>query len=458
MRRILIKNADWIITMDDQRKRYKNGDILIEDGIIVKVGKNIGENEELDEIINAAGMIITPGFINVHDHFFQALIRNIPELNYGMSFDEWISTNFRVFKYIDAVDMGAAAAVAIAGLLKSGCTTSCDHHMIFRNDTSFVIDAEIEAAKRFGIRFHPMRSGIMMTTEYTPDILIENLDAILEDSERLIRTHDRPEYNSMLRVGVAVDMCGVNSTVKAMKEILKLARKFHVRFHAHLSDDMEETDFFIAQYGCRPVELAEKIGLSGKDVWFAHCCDMNEDEMNFFARSGTAVSHSPSASLQTASLPAVPYMLEKGIAVGIGTDGSSNGSWNMMKEMYVTYLAHAFSFPEKALTTEQVLEMATVNGAKVLGRNDIGSISPGMAADIVLFNWDKLEYDGARHDPVECIVLSGDIQMIDTVMVNGKIKVKQGNLVDIEEDTLKSEIDKISVYFTKKIRAEISAS
>ncbi len=437
MKKTLIKNADWIITMDEKRRRLKNCDILIIDNYIAEIGDNIILDDSINEVINASGMIITPGLINTHHHFFQALTRNVPEISYGLTLEEWLDVNYRVFQHFSEEALEVASYVCIGELLKTGCTTTTDHHYIFTSRDNRMIDAEIKSAKELGIRFHPTRGSISIGRSqgnHVPESMTQSLDDILYDSERLINTYHDPNKYSMLQIALAPCYSGFDTTPEVLKETLKLARKNKVRLHSHLAESRAETGISLEKFGCRPVEFMEKQGWLGNDIWYAHCTQLNQREIELFGQTGTSVAHCPVSNMQNGVIAPVSDMLEAGVNVGFGVDGSgSNNSSNMITDLKTTYNLHYMRSIDKALTTQQVLELATIEGAKVLGRKDIGHLAVGMAADLVFFNWSQFQYAGGMHDPVECILLTADSKMVDTVIVNGKVRVRKGNLVDIDE-------------------------
>jgi cytosine/adenosine deaminase-related metal-dependent hydrolase len=438
MGRRLIKNADWIITMDPQRRRLQNHDILVEENKILQIDKDIPLDESISEVIRADGMIIIPGLINTHHHFFQALTRNIPALNYGLTLEQWLDINYRVFQHYNEEALEVASYASISELLKSGCTTTTDHHYVFTKRDNRMIDASIKSAQELGIRFHPTRGSISIGRSqgnYVPDRMAQSLDDILYDSERLIQTFHEAKFGSMVRIALAPCNYGLDSTPEVLDETLKLARKYKVRLHSHLAESVAETEIALAKFGCRPVEFMESQGWLGDDIWYAHCTQLNQREIELFAKTGTSVAHCPVSNMQTGVIAPVSAMLSAGVFVGMAVDGNgSNNSSNMISDMKTAYNVHALADLDTALTTQQVLEMATIGSAKVLGREDeIGSLEIGKCADLVLMNWSQIQYAGGMHDPVECIIMCGDSKMVDTVMVNGKVRVRKGKLVDIDE-------------------------
>lgn len=449
MKRKLIKNADWIITMDFQKRRLKNSDILIEGKAIAKIGKNLEKEENIDEIIDAAGMIALPGFVNTHHHCWQSLVRNITVAN-GLTLEPWLAVVYDIFQEITPEVVEAGAMVALGDLLKTGCTTSMDHHYAFPKTTDKkLIDAQIRTAKKLGIRFHPTRGSITIgksqCPSHVPDLLVGELDEILTDSERLIKTYHDPDKYSMIQMGLAPCWHGFDSTERIMTETLALARRYGVHCHSHLAESRAEIDNSIEKFGCRPVEYVRRLGWLGEDIYYAHCVQLNDEEVRLLAETGTGVAHCPVSNMfLNSGVCRVSDLLNAGGKVGLAVDGAaSNNASNMMTEIRTAYLVHQLAYGHQGPTAEQILEISTVGGAKVLGRNDIGRLDTGMAADIVLMNWNQLQYAGGCNDPVASIVISGDSRMVDTVFVNGEMVVSKGNLITVNEEKEKVWVNQI---------------
>ncbi len=438
MKRLLIKNADWILTMDAGRRRLKHSDILVEDNVIAKIGSGFESEGPFDEVIDAKGMIALPGFVNTHHHCYQSLVRNITVAN-GLTLEPWLAVVYEIFQELSPESVDAGIMVSLGELLKTGCTTSMDHHYPFPVKTSReLIDAEIKAASRLGIRFHPTRGSMSKGKSkgtHVPEALVQNAEEILEDSERLIKTYHDPKKYSMLRIGLAPCWHGFDSLPEVMEKSLEMARRYGVHCHSHLAESKAEIGNSIQKFGCRPVEYVRRLGWIGKDIYFAHCVQLNDEEVELMASTGTGIAHCPVSNMfLNSGVCRVPELIKKGGRVGLGVDGSaSSNSSNMMAEIKTCYLMHQLQYGHDGLTAEQVLELATFRGAEVLGRNDIGRLEPGMAADITLMNWNQLQYAGGCNDPAACIVMSGDSRMVDTVIVNGNVVVQSGALLTVNE-------------------------
>lgn len=457
MKKILIKNADWIITMDSKKNRFKNSDILIEDNVISKIGKNL-EEDDINEIIDASGMVVLPGFVNTHHHCWQSLVRNITVAN-GLTLEPWLKIVYDIFQEITPEVVEAGATVALGELLKTGCTTSMDHHYAFPNTTDKkLIDHQIKVAQKLGIRFHPTRGSISKNdAPHSQSCLMNTIDEILSDSERLIKTYHDPNRFSMVRLGLAPCWHGFDSTEEVMNETLALARRYGVYCHSHLAESKAEIELSMEKFGCRPVEYLRRLGWLGKDIYYAHGVQLNDEEVKLIAETGTGIAHCPASNMfLNSGVCRVSDILEAGGNIGLAVDGSaSNNSSNMMSEIRIAYLVHRLTYGTKAPTAEQILEIATVGGARVLGRDDVGKLEVGMAADIVLMNWKQLQYAGGCNDPVACIVISGDSKMVDTVLVNGKVVVRKGMLTTIDEEKEAQWINEVGKEMLKKASSRV---
>lgn len=462
-RKILIKNADWIITMDQSKSRIRNGDILIEGNQIAGIGKGLSE-EGVDEIIDATGKVIIPGLVNTHHHCWQSLARNIHIMN-NINLEPWLDIIYALSYEITPEVMEASTYVSLGDLLKTGCTTSNDLHFAFPKDKPYkneFIDEEIKAAAKLGIRFHPTRGSMtlgMSRGSDIPDILAEDEDDVLQDSERLFKQYHDLSRFSMCRVGVSPDWHGLDSTEKVQVESLALARKYGGYWHSHLCESRYEIIDTQKKYGVKPVEYVKNLGLLGKDVYYAHCVQFEDKDLELFAETGTGVAHCPKSNMfLNNGIARIPELRKMGGSVGLAVDGAaSNNDSNMIMEMRVAYLAHQLVAHERGggMTTEEVLEMATVGGAKVLGRDDIGYLAPGMAADLVIINWSQLQYAGGKYDPVSTIILSGDARMVDTTIVNGKIVVRGGHLTTIDETESHAWVDAVGRELVSKASKHI---
>jgi 8-oxoguanine deaminase len=436
MSTLLVKNADLLITMDDQRRRIPDGGLFARDGVIDQVGPTAALPAEADRIIDAHGQVVLPGLINTHHHLYQTLTRAVPAAQNADLF-HWLQTLYPIWAEMTPEAVYISALVGLSELLLSGCTTASDHLYLFPHGSR--LDDEIRAAQEIGVRFHASRGSMSLGESQgglPPDRVVENEDAILRDCRRAIETFHDPAPYSMCRVVVAP--CSPFSvTPDLMRESISLARAYRVRCHTHLAETLAEERFCLERFGRRPMEYAQDLGWAGDDVWFAHCVHLNPSEIGFLARTGTGVAHCPTSNMRLASgIAPVQAMRRAGVKVGLGVDGSaSNDSSHLLAEARQAMLLQRVKGDPAALTAEETLELATIGGARVLGRDDIGSLAPGMAADIIAFDLDTLDYAGARHDPLAALVFCAP-QKVKWAVVNGQVRVWEGEIQGIERRPL----------------------
>lgn len=450
MKRMLIKNADWIITMDVKRSRLRNADILIENQEIVEIGKNLGENLAVHEVIDATGMVIFPGFVNVHHHTWQSLVRNISVAN-GLRLEPWLKVVYEIFKEIN-IDVAKAGAYAGLGeLLKTGCTTSNDLFYAHPVGVEGLIDAEIEGAKDIGIRFHPTRGAHSLASEIVPAELVGTTEIVIADAERLIKKYHDTSRFSMCQVGIAPTMPQYE-TLEILNATRNLAEKYDVKIHGHLAESAYETKYTIETFGCRPVEWFRRHDLLGERFYYAHCVHLNDEEIKLMADTNTGISHCPISNMfLNSGVCRIPDLMKAGVRVGLGVDGAaSSNSSNMLQEIRTAYLVNRLAWGDDAATAEEILEIATVGGAKVLGRNDIGYLAKGMAADITMMDWNQLQYSGGKNDPVACVIMSGESKLVDTVLVNGEVVVQKGKLVKVDEEKTRDFVNTVGNSMLKR--------
>ena len=439
MKTLLIKNARNIITMDDNRTEYPGGSIYIEGQEIKAIGTNI-PYDTADEIIYADGKIIYPGLINTHHHLYQTFTRNIPWAQDCELFD-WLITLYDIWRHISPEDVYLSAMVGLGELLKSGCTTASDHFYVFPEGiTDRLIDEEIRAASELGIRFFPTRGSMSLGRSkggLPPDEVVQDENTILQDTRRLIETYHDPTKFSMLRIGVAP--CSPFSVSKdLLKESANLARSYQVRMHTHLAETKDEDVFCIEKLGLRPLDLMEQTGWVGDDVWYAHGIWFNDEEIIKIGSCGCGVAHCPSSNMKLSSgTYPIMKMLKAGVKVGLGVDGSaSNDASSMLLELKVMNLLHKLQHGSTSLSAEDCLYVATKGSSKVLGWEDgIGSLEVGKAADLFMIDSRRLEYAGALFDDVSLPIIAGTSQ-VDMTIVGGKVVVKDGQLVHINEEQL----------------------
>lgn len=428
----LIHHADYIVTMDGQRSELIDGAIFIRDNVI----EWIGSAEQLplealsaDQGINARGKIVLPGFVNTHHHFVQTLTRVIPGAQNAILFN-WLKTLYPIWAELTPDDVRISTKLALLELLLSGCTTSSDHQYLWPNGSR--IDDQFQAAESIGVRFHGARGSMSLGESkggLPPDRVVEDETAILLDSRRVVEAYHDPSSYAMRRVVIA-PCSPFTVTQELMRQSAELARSFNtgVRLHTHLAETVEEDEFCLAHFGQRPAHYAETLGWLDQDVWHAHCVHLQQPEIEKFASTRTGVAHCPTSNMRLASgIAPVRAMRATGVSVGLGVDGSaSNDGSHLLAEARQSMLLQRVLGDPTAMSARDALELATLGGAAVLGRDDIGSLEPGKAADIIGFDLNAPTYSGgAVHDPVAALVFCQP-QNVDFAIVNGRILVEEG--------------------------------
>ncbi|MEN6563231.1 MAG: amidohydrolase family protein [Christensenella sp.] len=439
MQKILIQNADAIITCDKNDRLLKGCDIRIEDNRIAAIGQNLPA--EGAEIIDGRGRFVYPGLVNTHHHLLQAFSRNIPAIQSSELFD-WLLYLYNVWCNVNPDYIYYSSMVAMGEFVKFGGTTMFDHHFAFpRSSKKEIIDREFDAAAELGVRFHAGRSSFTRGKSkggLPPEELIETTEETLVDSERLIDKYHDPREFSMRQVAVAP--CSPFSVdTDVMVESVKLARRRGVRLHTHLAETMDEERYCLEVYGRRPLDWAEDCGFIGSDVWYAHGIHFTDEEVARLAKTQTGVSHNPVSNMKLSSgVCKVPLMLELGVPVGLAVDGcGSNDASNLLNEIRIAYLLHRLNSGNKAPTGYGILKLATCGSAELLGRSDIGSLEVGKAADLFMINVDLLDCVGAVMDPMSFLGTVGYTRPVELTMVNGKVVWKDGRLQGIDEDKIK---------------------
>ena len=428
----LLLRGGHVVTMDDAESEHPGGWVLVRDGLIAAVGS--GEEPESEEQLDLGGALVTPGLVNTHHHLYQTLTRARAQ---DSTLFEWLVELYPVWARLDAESEYAAARTGLAELARSGCSTVFDHHYVFPRGRSGILEAELQAASELGLRFVASRGSMDLGASHgglPPDSLVETLDEILTDTERVAGLAD----GDLLQIAVAP--CSPFSvTRQLMVESAALARRLGLRLHTHLAETADEDEFCRERYGCTPVEYLIDVGWLGDDVWCAHCVHVGVDDLAQFARHGVGVAHCPASNMRLgAGVAPVREMLDAGVHVGLGVDGSaSNERGDLFLEVKQALLVARGRGGPKAMTAREALRLGTRGGAAVLGRDDIGSLEPGKRADIAVWRTDGLELAGAG-DPVAGLVLSGP-HRVDRLYVGGVPVVRGGHLVRADEDEIARE-------------------
>ena len=427
MTEFLIKNADMIMTMDDQRRELHGADIRLTNGVIAEIGYEL---ETLGEIVMATGCSVTPGLVNTHHHLYQTLTRAVPGGQDALLFG-WLQTLYPIWSRFGPEEMRVSAMVGLAEMALSGCTLSSDHLYLYPNGSR--LDDTIDAAKEVGLRFHPTRGSMSIGESdggLPPDALVENEDNILEDCIRVIDAHHDSSEGAMVRVGVAP--CSPFSVSRElMRDAAILARDKSVMLHTHLAENDEDIAYSLEKFGVRPGQYAEDLGWTGDDVWHAHCVKLDGQEIDLFAKTKTGVAHCPCSNCRLGSgIAPVRKMRDARVKVGLGVDGSaSNDSGNLIAEARQSMLLQRVANGADAMSAREALEIATRGGAQVLGRHDCGQISVGKRADIAI--WDSSGVESAGSWDKAALLLAGPTK-VKHLFVEGRQIVRDGKMVTID--------------------------
>ncbi len=436
MATLLVRNAALLVTMDDARREIADGSLFARDGVIEAVGPSDALPTTADEVIDARGQIVIPGLVNTHHHMYQTLTRVIRPAQDCELF-EWLRTLYPIWSGLSPEMAFVSTQTAMAELLLSGCTTSSDHLYIYPNGVR--LDDSLEAAAEIGMRFHAARGSMSVGQSQgglPPDRVVEREPDILADTQRVIERWHDPKRFAMQRIVVAP--CSPFSVSRElMRDAALLAREHGVSLHTHLAENDNDIAYTREKFGCTPAEYAEQLGWLGRDVWHAHCVKLDEAGIAMFARTGTGVAHCPGSNMRLASgIAPIRAMRDAGVPVSIAVDGSaSNDSGHMLGEVRLALLlqrvAHGSVSGPSAMTAREVLEIATRGGAQVLGRDDIGVLAPGMAADVVTVRLDEIGMAGALHDPLAALFFC-HVPRVAHSIVNGRVVVRDGQLATLD--------------------------
>jgi 8-oxoguanine deaminase len=437
MTTLLIRDARRIETFDDEDRSYDDASLFARDGVIEAIGPAAALPREADRVVDAHGHVVIPGLINTHHHFFQTLTRALPAAQDVELFD-WLRTLYPIWGRLTPAALRSATAVACAELLLSGCTTASDHTYLWPNGCR--IDDEIEVASELGIRFHAARGSMSLGRSkggLPPDELVEDHAAILADTERAIDTYHDPQPFAMTRIVVAP--CSPFSvTPELMRESIALARARGVRAHTHLAETRDEERFCLEKFGARPVPYCASLGWLGADVWHAHMVHPHPDDVAVLGTTRTGVAHCPTSNMRLGSgIAPLRPLLDAGVRVGLGVDGSaSNDGSHLLDEVRHALLLQRVAHGAKAFGARETLRIATRGGADVLGRDDVGALAVGRAADVVGFDLDTLAFAGGGvHDPLAALVFCRSVNASFTI-VAGRVLVEDGAFTALDVERL----------------------
>jgi cytosine/adenosine deaminase-related metal-dependent hydrolase len=452
--------------MDAQRREITDAAILVGGREIIAVGTTaevkqwmLDNDRKAERVLDASGTVVLPGLVNCHHHLYQALTRSIGTAA-GLSLFDWLETLYPIWAQMDSEAIYISAKLGLTELILSGATTVADHLYLFPNDAR--LDDEIAAAEELGVRFHPTRGSMSLGQSQgglPPDNVCEDEDDILADCIRVIDTYHDPERFSMLRIGLAP--CSPFSvSAELMKRTAQLARKYPgVNLHTHLAETIDENQFCQQQFGMRPLEYMQSLGWVGEDVWFAHMVHPNQDEIATLAQSRTGVCHCPSSNMILASgIAPVREMRDADVRLGLGVDGSASNDGNhLLGEARQAMLLQRVGWPgfessAKRFSAREALELATLGGASVLGREDIGSLECGKAADLVAFRIDDITHAGGLSDPVAALLTCTPAR-VWLSMINGRLVAENGEIPGLDIDALVNRHNQLSNMLLEKAHA-----
>ena len=443
MSTLLIRNIAQLVTCDDSDRLLTNVDLYCENGFIQAIGENLAVTA--DETIDGSHMLCYPGLVNTHHHLYQVFSRNLPQVQ-NMELFDWLKTLYEIWKHLDEDVIRLSSLTGMGELMKHGCTTCFDHHYVFPAHSGDLLGAQLAAAQELGIRMYLSRGSMDLSVKdggLPPDSVVQTVDEIMADSIRCIEKYHDPAYGSMHRVALAP--CSPFSvSAELLRQSAILARQYHVRLHTHLCETKDEKNFMLSREGVRPLAYMARLGWIGDDVWFAHGIHFNDEELRLLADTGTGVAHCPISNMKLSSgIARVPEMLQLGVPVGLAVDGSaSNDGSSLMEELRVAFLLHRLNASKAAPSGYDILKMATRGSARLLGRDDIGQLSVGKCADLFLIDSRRLELVGSCFDAKSVLGTVGVRGAVDYTVVHGKITVRQGHLVTVDEARVAEEANR----------------
>ena len=451
---LLLRNIAHLATFDDAAREIEDGAVFVRGNVVEAVGTTaeLGDRPA-DRVLDLSGHLVMPGMINTHHHMYQNLTRVMVQDDPLFA---WLTTLYPIWARLDDRAIAVSAKVAMAELIASGCTTSSDHLYIAPNDVT--LDSTIRAASEIGLRFHAARGAMSRGQSQgglPPDSCVEREEDILRDAERLIHAHHDPARHAMTRI-VLAPCSPFSVTPGLMREAAGLARRHGVHLHSHLAEDLDEEVWCEAAFGMRPAAFAESVGWVGPDVWFAHAIFLTSEEIGMFARTGTGMTHCPSANMRCGQgIAKIREMLDAGMTCGLGVDGSaSNDTSNLFLEARLAQMLQrvaparygseppggrgGFGGSPSALSAREALTMATRGGARLLGRDDVGHLAPGMSADIVAVNLNQLGLSGTQRDPLAAMVMCGPFRATH-VFIDGRQVIADGAFSGLDVEALLAE-------------------
>ena len=456
MAELLLKNVGYLVTCDDEDRILRYVDVLVKDGVIVRIsrGEMPGQEECAQEVIDASDMVMYPGLVNTHHHLYQTFSRNLPQVQ-NMELFPWLKTLYEIWKNLDEQVVYYSSLTGMGELLKTGCTTCLDHHYVFpKGMDQNLMDAQFAAADALGMRFHATRGSMDLSVKdggLPPDSVVQTVDEILRSSEKTVNRYHDPSPYAMHQVALAP--CSPFSvSADLLRESAALARSLGVRLHTHLAETKDEEAYTKEHFHMRPLEYMESLGWIGPDVWYAHGIHFTDEELKLLAQTKTGVAHCPISNMKLSSgIAKIPQMLELGVKVGLAVDGSaSNDGSSLLEEMRAAYLLHRLNSSNAAPGGYDILKMATRGSAAILGREKLGHIAPGMAADFFLIRQNRLALVGTAMDVGAVLATVGFRGNVDLTVVNGKVVVRDGRLTGLDEEKTAREANRVWEQYLRR--------
>lgn len=456
MAELLLKNVGYLVTCDDEDRILRYVDVLVKDGVIVRIsrGEMPGQEECAQEVIDASDMVMYPGLVNTHHHLYQTFSRNLPQVQ-NMELFPWLKTLYEIWKNLDEQVVYYSSLTGMGELLKTGCTTCLDHHYVFpKGMDQNLMDAQFAAADALGMRFHATRGSMDLSVKdggLPPDSVVQTVDEILRSSEKTVNRYHDPSPYAMHQVALAP--CSPFSvSADLLRESAALARSLGVRLHTHLAETKDEEAYTKEHFHMRPLEYMESLGWIGPDVWYAHGIHFTDEELKLLAQTKTGVAHCPISNMKLSSgIAKIPQMLELGVKVGLAVDGSaSNDGSSLLEEMRAAYLLHRLNSSNAAPGGYDILKMATQGSAAILGREKLGHIAPGMAADFFLIRQNRLALVGTTMDVGAVLATVGFRGNVDLTVVNGKVVVRDGRLTGLDEEKTAREANRVWEQYLRR--------
>ncbi len=447
--RTWIKNPLAVWTGTDQDAA--NGIVVDGSQIAELVAAGCEPSDTFDKEFDASDLVLIPGLINCHHHFFQTLTRAYPAALNRELFD-WLVSLYPVWAGLSEEGIALSTELALVELMLSGCTTASDHHYLFTEQISGAVDIQVETVRKMGARVVLTRGSMSLGENaggLPPDSVVQEEDLILAESERLINDYHDAENGAFVQIALAP--CSPFSvTQELLRDSAALARQHGVLLHTHLGESEDENDFCVEKFGKRPLDHLAEIGWLADDVWLAHGVRFNDDEVARLGKAGTGISHCPTSNMVLASGICRAQELEAaGASVGLGVDGSaSNDSSNMMQEVRQAFLLQRVRYGAAAVSHEDALRWGTAGGARVLHRPDLGTLAPGQAADIAMFDLEAPRFSGSG-DPVAALVLCG-AHRVRHLMIGGEWRVIDGDMTGVDLARLRAQHQELANSLAKR--------